>query len=271
MNDLQEMRFGLGQGSRLFSNPELLKKAGGTDARAAILQHAFSQYFQNFDDQDAFDTYVFCLSEHDKSNTDGLLSMWRGYGQHGTGAALVFDTAKLTLVPESPLIIAKVSYGSDEDRSFQLQELLHHWAQISEEAALPDDKLYLAASCAFSAIKAFALTTKHRGFSEEAEWRVIYYPERDRSGSLKQFLGYCIGERGVELKLRYPIGHIANVSAPDLGLDRLLQKIILGPSISSPLAKRSVRRMLEKIKKQNFVERLHTSGIPLRPGGATSF
>jgi hypothetical protein len=59
MNDLQEMRFGLNLGLRLFSNAELLKQAGGTDARAALLQHAFSHYYQSFDEQDAFDTYVF--------------------------------------------------------------------------------------------------------------------------------------------------------------------------------------------------------------------
>ena len=271
MNDLQEMRFGLNLGSRLFSDTALLKHAGGTDERASLLQHAYSAYFQNFDNQGAFDTYVFCLSEHDGSNMDGRLSMWRSYGQHGSGAALVFDTAKLTMVPSSPLLIAKVAYGSDEHRSEQLTRLLGQWAGITEQVALPNDKLHIAASCAFAAIRAFALTTKHRGFSEEAEWRVIYYPERDTDGALKPFLGYQIGERGVEPKLRYPIGHIANVSAPDLALDRLLHKIILGPSISSPLAKRGVQRMLESIKKPNFIERLHTSGIPLRPSGATSF
>jgi len=270
MNDLQEMRFGLHQGSRLFSNAELLKQAGGTDARAALLQQAFSHYFQTFDDQDAFDTYVFCLSEHDKSNIDGLLSMWRGYGQHGSGVALVFDTAKLTMVPTSPLIVAKVSYGSDESRLAELETLLRQWAEISAQAAFPDDKLHLAAHAALAVIKTFALTTKHRGFSEEAEWRVIYYPERDRAGALKAYLGYHIGERGVEPKLKYPIGHIANVSAPDLALDRLLHSIILGPSVSSPLAKRSVQRMLENINKVEFIARLRTSGIPLRPGG-TSF
>lgn len=269
MNDLQEMRFGLNQGTRLFSDAKLLKKAGGTDARAAILQHVFSHYFQEFDNQDAFDTYIFCLSEHDRANTDGLLSMWRGYGQHGNGAALVFDTAKLTMVPESPLLIAQVSYGSDEERLGQLIELLRQWAEISERAALPDDKLYLAAHAAFSAIKTYALTTKHKGFSEEAEWRVIYHPERDRAGALKEYLGYHIGERGVEPKLKYRIGHIANVSADDLALERILDRIILGPSVSSPLAKRSVERMLENIKKEVFKERLHTSGIPLRPGGSS--
>jgi hypothetical protein len=196
--------------------------------------------------------------------------MWRGYGQHGNGVALVFDTAKLTIVPTSPLMIAKVTYGSDDDRSRQLQEILRRWAELSERIALPDDKLHLAAFYAFSLIKTFALTTKHKGFSEEAEWRVIYYPERDRAGALKPYLGYHIGERGVEPKLKYHVGHIANVSGEDLALERLLYRIILGPSVSSPLAKRSVQRMLENIEKSAFIERLHTSGIPLRPGG-TSF
>ena len=41
------------------------------------------------------DTYVFCLSEHAKDDTDGLLSMWRGYGGNGNGAAIVFDAGKL--------------------------------------------------------------------------------------------------------------------------------------------------------------------------------
>jgi hypothetical protein len=270
MNDLQEMRFGLNLGSSLFSNAELLKRAAISDARAALLQQAFSHYYQSFDNQDAFDTYVFCLSEHDKSHTDGLLSMWRGYGQHGSGVAIVFDTAKITMVPTSPLIISKVSYGSNEDRSSELEQLLRQWAEICAQANLAEDKLHLAAHAAFTLIKTFALATKHKGFSEEAEWRVIYYPERDRAGALKNSLGYHIGERGVEPKLKYPIGHIAGVSAPDLALDRLMHSIILGPSVSSPLAKRSIQRMLENIDRSQLTARLRTSGIPLRPG-ATSF
>jgi hypothetical protein len=271
MNDMQEMRFGLNEGSRIFAKAELQKRAGGTDARAALLQHAFSHYFQYFDNQEAFDTYVFCLSEHDPVNTDGILSMWRGYGQHGSGAALVFDTAKITWVPTSPLIVAPVSYASDADRLLQLEGLLDQWAEITEQAELPDDKLYLAASAALYTIKTYALTTKHKGFSEEAEWRVIYFPDRDLAGALKPFLGYHIGVRGVEPKLKYPVGHIANVSAPDLALERILERIILGPSVSSPLAKRSVERMLETIMKPDYKNLLHTSGIPLRPGTGSSF
>ncbi len=105
MNDMQEMRSGLQEGTRFFSTKEpLLKAAGGNQTRAAILQKLYFYYHTHFDEEQAFDTYVFCLTEHDAEDNDGLLSMWRGYGQHGNGAALVFDPSKLTLIPSSPLI-----------------------------------------------------------------------------------------------------------------------------------------------------------------------
>jgi hypothetical protein len=197
--------------------------------------------------------------------------MWRGYGEHGNGVALVFDTAKLTVIPGSPLIIATVAYASDIDRQNILKSLLDQWADITASGSIPDEKLYLASHHALHVVKTFALTSKHIGFSEEKECRVIYYPELDTGGLLKGFLGYHIGRRGVEPKLKYSVGHIANVSAPDLSLDRLLNRIILGPSISSPLAKRSVDRMLEKIGKPQFRERVFPSTIPLRPIEGSSF
>jgi hypothetical protein len=272
MNDMQEMRSGLQEGMRFFANKEpLLRAGGGSEKRADILQQLYFHFFKHFDEQQAFDTYVFCLSEHDASDNDGLLSMWRGYGQHGNGAALVFDPSKLTQVPSSPLIFGKVSYVTNETRSAQVDALMNEWAALTERLALPDDKLHLAAYVAFSLIKMHALMTKHAGFSEENEWRVVYYPERDGVGALKPFLQYHIGERGVEPKLKYKIGHLAGVSAPDLALERILNRIILGPSLSSPLAKRSVERMLEIIGKPEFKGLLQTSGIPLRPTSGTSF
>jgi hypothetical protein len=272
MNDLQELRFGVSEGTRLFFDVEFQKYVAGSDARAALFQQALLHFYQEFERQDAFDTYVFCLSEHHRDNFDGLLSMWRGYGQHGNGVALVFDAGAIAIVPTSPLMVWRVRYLSDSDRLRELNEMQNRWADILKQANLPDDKLYIAAHAAFSAIKTHALTTKHIGFAEEAEWRVVYTPERDRTGLLKNFLDYNIGERGVEPKLKYRLGHIAGVSAPDLTLERILERIVLGPSLSSPLARRSVERMLEKIGRPDFKTRLHPSGIPLRSGsGGGSF
>ena len=197
--------------------------------------------------------------------------MWRGYGQHGNGAALVFDASKITLVPTSPLLFTKVVYVSDTERIDQVGSFLRSWSELTAKSNLPNDQLHLAALAAFSLVKAHALSTKHSGFAEENEWRVIYYPDRDTQGALKPFLQYNIGDRGVEPKLKYRIGHIAGVSADDLALDRLLNRIILGPSVSSPLAKRSVERMLDTIGKPQYKALLRSSGIPLRPMSGSSF
>jgi hypothetical protein len=90
------------------------------------------------------DTYVFCLSKHEKNDTDGLLSMWRGYGGNGNGAALVFDTAKIAARDESPLVIAHVHYGTGQMREDWLQRWIGEFGEILAKSAIPDDKLGIA-------------------------------------------------------------------------------------------------------------------------------
>jgi hypothetical protein len=236
MNDLQEMRFGLNEGARLFGRAALLEEAAGTAERALILDQHFQQYFAKFDSEAAFDTYVFCVSEHAREDTDGLLSMWRGYGSHGNGAALIFNPANVTFVPNSILTLATVSYASTEKRLEELGTLLQQWGAITKALALPDDQLYHASYAALSIIKTYALTTKHSGFSEEKEWRLIYLAEHDTQGLLKPYLSHHIGPRGIEPKLKLKIGPIPSATADNFSLDQLLHAIILGPSLSSPLA-----------------------------------
>jgi hypothetical protein len=74
MNDLEEVRFGVHQGSQLFlQSSTAVDDACGSTARGDLMRHTFSHYYGQFDQDHAFDTYVFCLSEHDPANTDGLL------------------------------------------------------------------------------------------------------------------------------------------------------------------------------------------------------
>jgi hypothetical protein len=271
MNDLDEMRAGVLLGSQIF--PEFARLAGGTPDRATRLIQSYNHYVAHLSTEAALDTYVFCLSEHPQGNTDGHLSMWREYGSKGNGAALVLNTQKINYQPHNPLIIAKVSYKTNDDRERALRANLDNWAKITQAAHLPDDQLYLAAYAAFGFVKSLALATKHTGFDEEKEWRVVYVPERDPFGYLKSCLDYFVGPRGVEPKLKYKFGKIYNPDPPKAGaspltsgaLTDILEFVLLGPSASSPLAKAAFVRMLERNGKSAFADRVFPSTIPLRP------
>jgi Protein of unknown function (DUF2971) len=272
MNDLEEMRAGIGLGSQLF--PQFAQQAAvGDPNRTRRLVEGFNHYVAHLVSEAALDTYVFCFCEHDPSkHMDGILSMWREYGRKGNGAALVFNTQKVRYQPHHPLLIVKVRYASSNERIQQLQLGLTEWVRITHAINLPDDKLYLAAYAAFYFVKALSLITKHRGFSEEQEWRIIYVPERDPLGYLTPQLDYFVGPRGVEPKLRYKFGPILRPAEGRTGddlptgkLSEILEFIVLGPSISSPLSKSSFIRMLQRIGKSQFSDLVFPSTIPLRP------
>jgi hypothetical protein len=89
MNDLEEMRAGIVLGARLF--PAYVQKIAGTPARVQLLITNFNHYLAYLQNENAIDTYIFCLCSHEHGDTDGLLSMWREYGSKGNGAALVFN------------------------------------------------------------------------------------------------------------------------------------------------------------------------------------
>src|SRR5205085_4318580 len=113
MNDLHEVRFGMYEGARLVNESKIFDQTFTPAAKAQYARDVFVHFFTEFENEHAFDTYVFCLSEHDPSNTDGLLSMWRGYGGQGNGAALIFSTDLINADnPQSPLLITKLHYAS---------------------------------------------------------------------------------------------------------------------------------------------------------------
>lgn len=209
--------------------------------------------------------YVFCLSEHQESDNDGLLSMWRGYGAQGNGAAMVLDFSKLEAQEDSPLIISKVEYASKEEREDWIKYKLSEFANILKQAQLEDEQLYLAAHFLFERLKLFALFTKHRGFTEEKEWRVVYLPDRDPNGILKPMFDYSLGKKGVEPKLKLKLEPIDGIMPSGVKLESLVSKIILGPAISSILEQKSIIRMLQKIGKDNMADKITPSTIPFRP------
>jgi hypothetical protein len=266
MNDLQELRYGVKLGAELlFKSPELLDACGSED-RKKILENAFIYHLTQFEGKDALDVYVFCLSEIGVDDTDGQLHMWRGYGSEGNGAAIVFNTKHIINEGDDrkPLLIVKVDYVTQQQRELLIKAKVKLLCEKIKNGSPLDEQLNDYAYIFFQAIKLLALMNKHKGFDGEREWRVIYLKESASIESKKDKFefGYFIGEHGIQPKLIFDM-------APEEGEDRtfeaIIERIILGPSVSTYLAKHSFIRMLECIGRPELKSKVVTSEIPLRP------
>jgi hypothetical protein len=263
MNDVQEVRFGVIEGTERAILNASVREACETAERSEKLNQAIMAYRQEFDQKHALDTYLFCLSEHDPNDDDGLLSMWRGYGANGDGVALIIDTSKIEAREDTPFVIAPVQYASDEQRLAWLDGLFAILANCLKSKHIPDDSLHIAAWWLMERIKLFALFSKHRGFSEEREWRIAYLPWRDPQNLLRPFMSYLVTANGVQPKLKLPFREIPGLVSDQFTIENLVHRILLGPGSSTALAKATFERMLELVR-PGLKDRLQASGIPYR-------
>lgn len=265
MNDLEELRFGMIEGARVFRESSTLREAIPHPDLHARLIHFFDHLFHEFDTKHAFQTYVMCLSLHKSEDSDGRLSMWRGYGAGGNGVAIVFDTAKFEANDASPLIVGEVKYGSSAQRLDWINEKINALAEILKGQCLDDETLQHAAYNWIERLKLFSLFTKHIGFCEENEWRIVYMNERDPDGVLSQMHSYAITARGAEPKLKLKVKPLVGVFSEDLKFDNIVDRIILGPTTSTVLAANTVKRILEQKGKGVLAQKIVPSTIPFRP------
>ncbi|MET3232039.1 UNVERIFIED_ORG: hypothetical protein ABIC54_004242 [Burkholderia sp. 1263] len=265
MNDHEELRFGVQRGMEAFHQSEEVKQALGPAERYEILRNSMLAEFARFDSERALVIFAVCFSDHTDVDDDGLLSMWRGYGDHGNGAAIVFDTSKLKHLEGSPLIVARVTYGTAAERVDHLRRIMVACATSLAELNLRDERLPDAANMLFQRILIFALFTKHKGFHEEREWRVVYLPHHDTEQRLTGSISYHIGPSGVQPKLKFKIAPIDEVAGEHVTLSNLVHKIILGPTGIAPLKMASTQMMLKQIGKPELADRVVISGTPFRP------
>jgi hypothetical protein len=267
MNDIEEVGFGLIEGENAITSSQALSDACGTSERRNIFMHAYGHYSRHYIENHLADTYVLCFSRHDSTDNDGLLSMWRGYGGNGNGAAIVIDTAKLSALPTSSLILAHVEYATTQERRDWLVALATQFSNILAALNLPNEQIHIAASALLDRVRLAALFSKHKGFHEEQEWRVVYMRERDQNKVFDPMLSYMTSARGIEKKLKFKVAYHPGATSEDLSLSKLVDRIILGPTISSPIAAAAFKRMLLEHGEPDLIPRVLASTIPYRHKG----
>jgi hypothetical protein len=174
------------------------------------------------------------------------------------------NTDFITLREASPLLIAKVRYGTDDERRSWIRGVVDKAVLVAKSGSVPDAERYKLSYYTFQFLKLFASLTKHCGFAEEQEWRVIYIVERDTQGFLTDNFTYVIGRNGVEPKLRFPMKPLPFEDGASWTFEGIVDRIILGPTRANALALSAVARMFEKGPHPAFAKKLVGSTIPFR-------
>ncbi|MDB5496888.1 MAG: hypothetical protein JWP28_919 [Phenylobacterium sp.] len=262
MNDFSEIQHGFKCLAYAWGQDEGGKQIKGLldevqPGLAQVLENQFDGWLPNFQAR----TYVTCISEHrDEENEHGRLSMWRAYG--GTsGVALVINSGPfMSNNDKSAAYSSPVAYLSPESFAAQMR-------QIAETMAASRPLLARLGATAlqghvFSMLTTAMVCTKHPGFGEELEWRVVYNPDLSRSAAIVEAVETVRGVPQIVQKL--PL-----VNDPDNGLEGaalpdLLEKVIIGPTDHQTSLRHAFVALLQEAGVPNAHERITISGIPLR-------
>lgn len=205
-------------------------------------------------------TYMTSLCEHGPADWLGTLSMWRSYGGPTAGVALILN-AEPELEPgiDMGTHLSPVLYGGHDEFNAQFKRVLDGLrANLPLLASVKD---MTAAQVIVSALQFALLSSKHKGFAEEKEWRVLYLENQHQTDSPVKRRVRSIG--GVpQVVYELPLNKRAGV--PQLNWDKLLHGILIGPSLYPEVIQRAFQVELKRLGVGRFDQIVEISDIPLR-------
>jgi hypothetical protein len=189
----------------------------------AKLEERFSGWMPAF----RMDTYITCISEHiEGEDLHGRLSMWRAYGGVN-GVAIVVNGGPF-LRPSNALkaYTSPVAYLNDKDFEIEFIGLLdsieaNRGFILSLGAGAVFDNM-------FAAFRYAVLCTKHPGFHEEREWRVVYSPSFVKSDRIVQSIESINGVPQSIYKI--PFVDVPGEGLSGLCLPASIDRVIIGPT-----------------------------------------
>lgn len=244
-------KFGQGEPGRLAS---LLSKISPTIVPG--IEHAFD----GVGAKRKTETFLLSLSELDESEEGliGKLSMWRAYGG-STNVALVVDPDVLFSESAHPnLFSAPVVYRNVID--YPDLEFVHFVNNIEknfEKLAEIDRDTLVAYFVGF--FNVVATTTKHPGFKEENEWRILYAPWMQVGPLLESDI---VEISGLPQRVFY-VG-FGGDSAVNFNINDLFKKIIIGPTENPWVLYEAFVCELEQIGVDDAASKVLVSDIPIR-------
>lgn len=205
--------------------------------------------------------YIGCLSLAEVSETRGRLSMWRGYSSPSVGVCIVMN--KGPFLAETDLLKAysvPVAYLTNEQFLEGVdQSLAAIEAQIEKFKGLGEEEIV---ATVFWWFLAMSVSLKHPGFYEEREWRIIYFPEMERSAVIEEAV---TSVRGVpQIIQKIPLRDDEAVGLHGASPKSLIKKLIVGPSEYAATVRAALIQQLKDADVDEPESKVMISDIPLR-------
>ena len=206
-------------------------------------------------------TYLTCISEHDADEDRiGQLSMWRAYGGRA-GVAVVLNGG-VFLRPSHALkaYSSPVAYLWEEEFVAAFAAIVDRIEKEIEFVRAQGKQLVL--NSVFAMLRSAMMCTKHPGFREEREWRIIYSPRFDKS---QRIIPDVVSINGVPQPVqKIPLKNVPEEGLYGVEIPELVERVIIGPT-NFPLEIREATITL--LKEKGVVDaksKVVVSTIPLR-------
>jgi len=265
MNDHSEIEHWRGILRAVMQTPTLGGRLGEVLDRAhSGLADRIEQHVGKQSRQTRERIFMVSLCETDANDRLGRLSMWRAYGGKTSGAALIFNSEVFADAEINLRAIASpVLYGDFDQFALKLGTVIERLE--SEPRLLANVSADIAFNLVSAALDFAVLSIKHIGFEEEREWRVIHRPFQDASANVIEKITLISGTP--QLVYQLPLVNRPGMNMPQLTLDRLLHRVIVGPSLYPETTWRALVEALRANGVRSPEARVVMSDIPLRQTG----
>lgn len=260
MNDFREIEYGLDTLTAAYrKEPRPLKAA--VENLFVGLSEEVEKLFDGWRNSFRDDTFITCMSEHDDTEDRlGRLSMWRAYG----GVASV----AFVLNPDVFMSESKVLGATSSPVAYMTEELMDgHMASLAQRLVDNADFLRSRGSAEihgwlFQSLHFAAICTKHPGFHEEREWRIVYNSKLQSSDRMKREI---VSIHGVpQLIYKIPLADDPDSGLIGAEIPGLIDRIIIGPSRYPFELRETFVELLVGAGMPDADKRVYVSEIPLR-------
>ena len=261
MNDFSEIEYGM------VCLNEAYKSDTGTEFKRILeaefpgiidpLQDTFNGWLEHF----RANTYVTCLSEHrDDEDSYGRLSMWRAYGGANGIALVVNGTPFAANTQQLKAFSSPISYLNREQFREKFAVVVENLRNNIEYIRnLGKEQVF---GYVFSMFRFAVMCTKHPGFNEEKEWRIIYSPTMELSPKITEDVKIIGGVPQVIYKI--PLEDDPENGLVGAAIPSLVNRIIIGPTRFPATLRQAFVKALAEAGVNNPEAKVWVSDIPLR-------